>query len=79
MVRYWQDYRTLLFVEYALGFFGVGGEGGEEEAGGWVDEDHAAFPGEGAPAVQLPKEAAGTVGIAVGHAAVDEVFFYLVN
>lgn len=79
MVRYWQDYRTLLFVEDALGLLGVGGEGGEEEAGGWVVEDQTALPSEGAPAVQLPKEAAGTIVGMVVHAAVEEVFFYLVN
>ena len=66
-------------MQDALGFLGVGGEGGEEEAGGWVVEDHAAFPCEGAPAVQLPKEAAGTIVGMVVHAAINYIVFHHVN
>ena len=65
-------------MQDAGGFHAVGGEAGEEESCLAVAEDHAALPGEGAPAAQLPLQSGKSVDMRLftGFVTIDEVALY---
>lgn len=70
-------------MQYALGFQGVGGKGGEEEReAGVVGVDQRLFPSVGAVAADFPSQPAEAVVFVVASqrfVSIDDVVFHTVS